>query len=189
MGLLENYCTPKFNCILISKIAIKSLRNYPELTSLFLFFLIDTKQYKKNTLLFYLVINLIFGGVTFTKKKSLTSLFVFKLRIKKKKIFIFLESFVSFYLPLMSTSENTFKQAVATKKSRRPKTCVFRYNYFVFPAILELDLMYENYELLYDFITSFKLQLDLIIKQPNSGGSSYSDVMLRMYRLPVTFKC
>jgi hypothetical protein len=104
MGLLENYCKPKFNSLILSKTTIKSLKNYPELKYLFLFFLIDIKQYKKNTLLFYLVINLIFGGVSFTKKKSLNSLLVFKLLVKKKKLFIFLESFVLFYLPLMSTS-------------------------------------------------------------------------------------
>jgi hypothetical protein len=187
MGLLENYCKPKFNSLILSKTTIKSLKNYPELKYLFLFFLIDIKQYKKNTLLFYLVINLIFGGVSFTKKKSLNSLLVFKLLVKKKKLFIFLESFVLFYLPLMSTSENTFKATVSFQKRYLSKTCVFRYNYFMFPAISELDLMYENYELLYDFITNFKLQLDVVIKQPN-GGCSYGDTLLRMYRLPFSSK-
>jgi hypothetical protein len=116
MGLLSNYCQPKYNYIIISKISINFLKNYPELKYLFLYFIIDIKQYKKNLLLFYLVINLIFCGIKFTKKNSQGSLSIFKLIIKKKTIFFFLQSFINFYLPLLSTSENVYKRTVSFRK-------------------------------------------------------------------------
>jgi hypothetical protein len=183
MGILENYCKPKFNSIMISKISsIKSLKNYPELTRLFLYFIIDIKQYKKNILLFYLVINLIFGGIMFTEKSCQGSMSIFKLSIKKKKIGVFLQSFVNFYLPLLDSSETIYKRTVSFRKELSTALCFYRFNYFTFPAISELDLMYENFELLYDFITNFKLQLDVVIKYPKNSFNS--EILLRMYKLP-----
>lgn len=187
MGLLENYCVPKYNSILISKISIRSLKNYPKLKCLFLYFIIDIKQYRKNILLFYLIINLLFGGIKFTRKKSAVSLLIFKLSVKKKKMFIFLESFVSFYLPLLNTSENIYKKTISYRKESLIDLCFYRFNYFTFPAISELDLMYEDFELLYDFITNFKLQLDMVVIQPKNGCNS-GETLLRMYRLPCSVK-
>jgi len=69
MGLLENYCTFKVNSILISKLSIQSLKNYPGFKLFLFYFIINLKHYKKNLLLFYLMINLMFGGISFTKKK------------------------------------------------------------------------------------------------------------------------
>jgi hypothetical protein len=187
MGLLENYCKPKFNSIIISKLSIKFLKNYPELKCLFLYFIISTKQYKKNILLFYLVINLIFGGIKFTKKKNKGSSMVFKFSVKKKKMFNFLQAFVNFYLPLLNTSENVYKRVVSYKKKSMSTLSLYRFNYFSFPAISELDLMYENFELLYDFITNFKFQLDVVIKHPNNFYNC-GEVFLRMYKLPCAAK-
>jgi hypothetical protein len=188
MGVLENYCKPKFNSIIISKTSIDSLKNYPELKCLFLYFIINTKQYKKNVLLFYVIINLIFGGIKFTKKNSTGSLFVFKLSIKKNKMYSFLRSFVSFYLPLLNSSENVYKQTIVSFKQKSATSlCFYRFNYFAFPAILELDLLYEDFELLYDFITNFKLQFDMVVKHPKNGFN-VGEILLRMYRFPCSAK-
>jgi hypothetical protein len=183
MKVLDNYCKKKYNSIIISKITISSVKNYPELKYLFLYFTINTKQYKKNILLFYLIINLIFGGIKFTKKNSIGTLLVFKLSVKKKRMFLFLQSFVSCYLPLINTPENIYKQTTSLRKKSLFSLCFYRFNYFVFPAIPELDLMYEDFELLYDFITSFKLQLEIIIRHPKNVISS-GETILRMHKLP-----
>lgn len=182
MGILENYCKPKFNSIIISKVSVKFLKNYPELKSLFLYFIINIKQYKKNLLLFYLVINLIFCGIKFTKKNIQGSSAIFKLSIKKKQMGAFLYSFVSFYLPLLNTSETVYKSVVGFRKKSKMNLCYYRLNYFTFPAISELDLMYENFELLYEFVTNFKLQLDVVIKHPQYIFGA--EMLLRMYKLP-----
>jgi hypothetical protein len=42
--------------------------------------------------------------------------------------------------------------------------------------------MYEDFELLYDFIINFKVQLDIGIK--SSQNTFNSEILLRMYKLP-----
>ena len=182
MSSLENYCKPKFNSIIISKVSIKLLKNYPILKCLFLYFIINTKHYKKNILLFYIVINLIFCGVKFKKKNSQGSLVIFKLSVKKKKLGAFLQSFINFYLPLLNTPEAVYKKTVNLRKKSSIGLYFYRFNYFTFPAISELDLMYEDFELLYDFISNFKLQLDIVMRFPKN--SSGSEMLLRAYKLP-----
>jgi hypothetical protein len=187
MGVLENYCKNKFNSIIISKICIQSLKNYPKLQCFFLYFLLNIKQYKKNLLLFYLVINLIFGGVSFVRKKTTGSLTVFKVTVNKKKMFIFLQSFIYFYLPLLNASENVYKTTVSKRQESLYNICFYRFNFFSFPAISELDLIYESFELIYDFISNFKLQLDIVVKVPKNTFF-IGDILLRMYRFPCNTK-
>jgi hypothetical protein len=186
MGLLENYCKFKINSILISKTSIQSLTNYPKFKSFLFFFILNLKQYKKNVLLFYLIINLILGGISFKKKKS-GFYVVLKVSIKKKKIFLFLQSFINFYLPLLSSPENIYKQTIAKKKLFLVNACFYRFNYFCFPPISELELIYEDFELIYDFVSNFKFQLDVFIKTQKNVMNS-GETLLRIHKFPCVAK-
>ena len=187
MGLLQNYCNDKFNSLLLSKLSVKRLKNYPEFKSFLLFFIINIKHYKKNLLLFYLVINLIFGGIFFFKKKNTGPSIVLKMSIKKKNMLTFLHSFINSYLPLFNVSENIYKQAVSLRKKELTKIFFYRFYYFSFPAISELDLFYEDFELIYDFVIGFKFQLDIIIKNQFLFFSA-GEILLRMHKFPCSAK-
>ena len=187
MGLLQNYCNDKFNSLLLSKLSVKRLKNYPEFKSFLLFFIINIKHYKKNLLLFYLVINLIFGGIFFFKKKNTGPSIVLKMTIKKKKMLTFLHSFINSYLPLFNVSENIYKQAVSLRKKELTKIFFYRFYYFSFPAISELDLFYEDFELIYDFVIGFKFQLDIIIKNQFLFFSA-GEILLRMHKFTCSAK-
>jgi len=113
MNNLENYYSYNVNSIIISKLSIVSLSVFPKIKSLTLFFIISTKQYKKNLLLLYIIINLIFGGISVLKINVTNSLQLIKIVLKKKKIFAFLQSFINFYLPLLNPSENVIKDGVS----------------------------------------------------------------------------
>lgn len=186
MGLLENYCANKFNSILISKLSVKLLKNYPELKCFLLYFIINLKHYKKSLLLFYLMVNLIFGGIFFFKKKKTNFSYVLKMSVRKKKMFIFLNSFVNVYLPLVNISENIYKQTVSSRKLNLTKFFFYRFHFFSFPAISELDLFYEDFELIYDFVIGFKFQLDIVIK--NQFLLSAGEILLRMHKFPCLAK-
>jgi hypothetical protein len=181
MGLLENYYKFKINSILISKISIQSLTNYPKFKFFLFFFILNLKQYKKNLVLFYLTINLVLDGIAFKKKKS-GSYVVLKIIIKKKKIFLFLQSFINSYLPLLCLAENIYKHTVIKKKVSLDNRS-YRFNYFCFPAISELDQVYECFDLIYTFVSNFKFQLDVIIISKKNIINS-GEVLLRMHRFP-----
>lgn len=89
MNNIENYYLYSFNYILLSKLCILSLRSFPQIKNLTLFFIINTKQYKKNLLLLYIIINLIFGGILVLKTNVINSLQIINLNVKKRKIFFF----------------------------------------------------------------------------------------------------
>ena len=133
-----------------------------------------------------MIINLILEGASFKKKKS-GQYIVLKISVLKKKIFLFLQSFINFYLPLLSSPENIYKQTIAKKIFFSVSTSLYRFNYFCFPPISELELIYEDFELIYDFVSNFKFQLDVFIKTPLkvkiSGG-----LLLRMNRFPCIVK-
>lgn len=183
MNNIENYYLYSFNYILLSKLCILSLRSFPQIKNLTLFFIINTKQYKKNLLLLYIIINLIFGGILVLKTNVINSLQIINLNVKKRKIFFFLQAFIHFYLPLLNSTENVVKKAISFSTLKKSKNWIFRLNYFSFPVISELDLMYESYELIYNFVTNYKLQLDVFIKPANVLNGS-NEFLLRMYKIP-----
>ena len=121
MNNIENYYLYSFNYILLSKLCILSLRSFPQIKNLTLFFIINTKQYKKNLLLLYIIINLIFGGILVLKTNVINSLQIINLNVKKRKIFFFLQAFIHFYLPLLNSTENVVKKAISFSTLKKSK--------------------------------------------------------------------
>lgn len=183
MNIIENYYFYSFNSIILSKIFINFLGNVPKIKKLSFFFIINVKQYKKNLLLFYIMISLIFGGVLILKRKELQGLQIFNVIIKKKKIFLFFISFINFYLPLLSVVENSVKKGFSVSKSKKHSFFFYRLNYFSFPVISEFDSIYLEHEMIYDFINSYRFQLDIYIKMGLLSKDS-GEFLLRFHRLP-----
>ena len=104
MNSIANYYLYNFNSIIISKLGLFSLKNFPKIKNLTLFFIINIKQYKKNLLLFYIIINLIFGGILVLKINITNYLQLINLVLKKKKKNFFLQAFINFYLPLLNST-------------------------------------------------------------------------------------
>ena len=187
MNTFENYFfyNYNFNAIIISKIGITSLKKLPKIYNLTFFFIVNVKQYKKTLLLFYIIISLIFSGIVALKTNITISLQIIKLTLKKIKIFYFLQAFINFYLPLLSSTENIIKQGISYTKVN--KFLVYRLNFFSFPVIPELDSISESYEMIYNFVSGYKFQLDLFMTSSFLLRSS-NELIIRMYRFPCIFQ-
>ena len=142
MSLVENYFVYNFNSIIISKLFVNFLGSFPKIKKLIFFFIINIKQYKKNLLLFYIVISLIFGGVLILKRKEIQGLQIFNLMLKNKNLFLFLFMFINFYLPLLNIVDNKVKKAFLLYNCKKQLFSIYRLNYFSFPVISELDVIY-----------------------------------------------
>ena len=142
MSLVENYYFYTFNSIIISKFFVNFLGSFPKIKKLVFFIIINIKQYKKNVLLFYIMISLIFGGVLILKRKEIQGLQIFNLVLKNKNIFLFLFVFIYFYLPLLNIVDTFLKKAFLLSKNKKALFFMYRLNYFSFPVISELDVIY-----------------------------------------------
>lgn len=85
-------------------------------------------------------------------------------------------------MPLLSTVENSIKKSISI--------CVknyftYRINYFAFPLILEMGLIYLEHTMVYDYISSYRLQIDFVITH-FVGLNNSCEFLLRMYRFPCT---
>ena len=184
MNLIENYYKWNFNTIILSKTIIFSLRYLPKIKKLSLFFIVDIKQYKKNLLLFYILINLIFTGILLLKKKEIQNFYVFHLTLKKKKIFFFLLNFINVYLPLLSIDPKLIiKKNISSCLFVKNKLLLYRLNYFNFPIINELEILYQKSYLITKFIEAYKLQIDIYIKTSTYLKNTL-EFIIRMYRVP-----
>lgn len=186
MFLTKSFFLWNFNSITISKIIIKNFKYIPKIKKLSLFFIINIKQYKKNLLLFYILINLIFGNVLLLKNKSIKELYIFKLKLKKNKIISFLLNFVNIYLPLINITEKLVKKNKIFFNSKS-QILLYRFNYFSFPLIPELDFFYIKNEQIYQFVNNYQLQLNIYIKSFFYIKNSF-EFLFRMYRFPFNFK-
>jgi hypothetical protein len=181
MNSVQNYyyC---FNSILISKVFINFLGNVPKVKKLSFFFIINLKTYKKNLLLFYIMISLIFGGSLVLKRHDSQGLQIFNIFIKKKKIYVFFLLFINFYLPLLNIVENSVKKGHFFK-FKNHNFLHYRLNYFSFPVILEFDVLYLECEAIYNFVNSYRFQLDIYIKS-NLLCKDSGEILLRFFRFP-----
>ena len=187
MSIIENYYFYNFNSIMLSKVFVNYLGGFTKIKKLVLYFIISAKQYKKNLLLFYIMLSLVLGGVLILKRKEIQGIQILSIELKNKSIFLFLFSFINFYLPLLNIVDNTIKIAFALSSNKKHKFFIYRLNYFSFPVISELDVLFLDYELLYDFINAYKFQMDIYLKVMLLSKDS-GELLLRLYRFPTTFK-
>ena len=182
MNLIETHCVYKFNSIILSKLLLKRLFDLPKIIKLSFFFYVHIKKYKKNLLLFYIVISLFFGNLLIIKKKEIQKWYIFNVTLKKRKILFFFLNFVNVYLPLVNTTDSILKCGVLFSTSK-----MYRLNYFNFPSITELEVLYVAYESLHSYVSEFKFQLDIYF-YVGFYIKNILDFLLRLYRFPCVFK-
>lgn len=183
MGFLSSYCLENFNSIIISKVSTGS---FSFCKKIILVFLINTKQYKKNILLFYIILSVLFGGVNVIKQKIVDIVLIVKLVITKNPQML-IQNFIQFYLPILGSIENSIKLGFFCINNNIKQTSIcYRITYKVFPVIPELDFIYEEYEHIYNIVSSYRVQLDMVIK--SVGGTIYNIDLINMYRLPYIIK-
>ena len=181
MNLIENYYTWNFNNIIISKLLLNSKQSIPQIKKLSFIFILKMKQYKKNNFLFFILISLIFGNILILKNKQNKELQIFNFVLKNSKLKFFFFNFVNIYLPIINTNENLVKHSINNIHSK--KLLLYRLNYFSFPCIFELDIFYIKNEQIYNYVSNYRLQLDIYLKTSYFLKNSL-DFLLRMYRLP-----
>jgi hypothetical protein len=182
MNMIETHCSYKFNSIVLSKLLLKRLFDLPKIIKLSFFFYVHIKKYKKNLLLFYIVISLFFGNLLIMKKKEIQKLYIFNVVLKKNKIFVFFLNFVNVYLPLINITENILKCGILFSKNK-----MYRLNYLNFPSITELEVLYVAYEPLHLHVGEFKFQLDIYF-YVGFYIKNLLDFLLRLYRFPCVFQ-
>jgi hypothetical protein len=184
MDLIQTHLTYNFNSIILSKIVLYAVSDIPKIKKLSLFYFINNKQYKKNILLFYVIISLILGGALTLKKKEVENIYIFKIVLIKKKVNNFIICFINIYMPLIDIAENLLKQGILSKKKLG---IIYRINFFHSPAIIELDSIYTNFESAYSFANNYRLQIDIFIKT-KFYIKNLLEFVPRMYRVPCIFK-
>jgi hypothetical protein len=183
MGVLVNYFSYNLSAIVLSKLNTGS---YIKLKKIVCFFIIDTKHYKKNLVLFFIIVSILFCRFDTIKKRCVYSSLIIKLIIKSKK-FIFLQKFIHFYLPLLGSVGNSIKLGSFVKKTNAgTHLMLYRINYFTFPVMPELDLIYGEYEFIYNIVTNYRMQLDFVLKVGALKIANF--FLIRMYKLPCIFK-
>ena len=187
MGLITNLSLYYYKSIIISKIFLINLYTVPKIKKLSFFFIISKKQYKKNLLLFYIFVSLMFGGVLVLKKKEIQDYIVLKLSIAKIKIFIFFMNFINLYLPLFNPADNQIKFALLVSKAEKALVYGYRLSYSSLPLIPEFEVMYADCEMIYNFVNSYRFQLDIYIKVLFFINESFS-FLVRLFRLPVVLR-
>jgi hypothetical protein len=185
MNTIETYIAYKFKAIILSKITIKKISDLPRINKLSFFFFLSLKKYKKNLLLFFIVMHLFFNSFSQKKKKEVQKFYVVFVSLKKKKwIQTFFLNFLNVFLAVLPVAELMLKYGVEKIERREKK---LRLNYFHFPRISELEILYAKDAQLYIHTGNYKFQMDIsfftvfYIKD-------LLDFLLRMYRLPYYFK-
>nr|QFP99049.1 hypothetical protein [Rhizaria sp.] len=184
--MFENSYFNYHRAIVSSKILLKQYVNFPKIKKIVVFFIINTKQYKKNILLFYIIINLCFYGNIFLYNQEINNYQILKFSLRKKKILRFFNSFTYFYLPVLDGDQNFIKKSVV---SLGKNYCFFsyRFNYSNFPVIPESEFLCYSNEFIYSLINLYQMRFDIYFKSfyfvKNSLG-----FLLRMNRLPTLIR-
>ena len=175
MNSLTLYSKNKINYLSISKLNILKL-DYKavNLYKLTLYFHLNPSVYTKSVIFIYIIVSLItFGGFY----SRLTNDCI-KVCLSNLNSFMFLYSFVHYYLPNISNVGDLHKVMTVQKNL----TSCFRATYKSFPLFFELDCLNENLSLVSSLINHFKFQIDFFIKDKLIVG--YSEFLLRFLRFP-----
>ena len=175
MNSLTLYSKNKINYLSISKLNVLKL-DYKavNLYKLTLYFHLNPSVYTKSVIFIYIIVSLItFGGFY----SRLTNDCI-KVCLSNLNSFMFLYSFVHYYLPNISNVGDLHKVMTVQKNL----TSCFRATYKSFPVFFELDCLTENFSMASSLTNHFKFQIDFFIKDKFIVG--YSEFLLRFLRFP-----
>ena len=175
MNSLILYSKNKLNYLSIAKLNILSL-NYKGISfqKLILYFHLNPSVYTKSVVFIFIIVSLVTFGSFYTRLVN----DCVKVGVSNLNSFMFLYSFVHYYLPNISNVGDLHK----VMKVQKNLISCFRATYKSFPLFFELDCLNENFPLVSSLMNHFKFQIDFFINDKLVIG--YSEFLLRFLRLP-----
>lgn len=174
--LYKNYLKRR-NYIFSSKFSFNK-GVFPILKRLVFFYFIDKNSYKKNLILFFILVSLVLGGIFKVRKKSYNLFMFISFSLFNTAIETYLVNFMNFYLPLLFYEENEIKKV---KSHRILKKEVVSIYYTYSPVIPEFDLFTILYSRIWDLVRLYRYQITFFFK-----NISCSIFYLRFYRIPIS---
>ena len=182
--MFENYCFEYCGSVISSKLILKCYFDFPKFRKIVVFFIINIRYYKKNIFLLYIIINICFYCNLIFYNKEINNYQVVKFSLRKKNIYVFFNTFINVYLPILDRDQNIIK--LSTIISYKPIQ-IYRFNYFNFPVIPESDFLCYNNENLVSVITTYQIRFDFYLKSFIFLKNSL-EFLFRMFRLPIIIK-
>jgi hypothetical protein len=147
--MFEQYCFCYHQSIISSKITLKPYFSFPKIKKIVVFFILNTKYYKKNILLFYIIVNLCFYQTTVSHTKEINNYHIFKFSLQKRKVTQFFNSFINVYLPTLSFNQNLIKKS-SLDNTEKFSSFIYRICYFNFPVVPETEFLCYTNEHIYN---------------------------------------
>jgi hypothetical protein len=147
--MFEQHCFRYHRSIISSKVLLKPYFSFPKVKKIVVFFILSIKYYKKNILLFYLIVNLCFYKATVVHTQEIRNYQIVKFSLQKRKITEFFNSFITAYLPTLDFNQNVQKKTVANK-NKSLNNFIYRLCYLNFPVVPEADFLSYNNEYIYN---------------------------------------
>ena len=108
--MFEQHCFFYHRSIISSKVLLKPYFSFPKIKKIVVFFILNTKYYKKNIILFYIIINLCFYKATVLHSQEISNYQILKFSLQEQKITEFFNAFISSYLPTLDFNQNIQKK-------------------------------------------------------------------------------
>lgn len=160
-----------------SKYIFTTLDNYPKLISLTFNSVIYYKQ-KHKLFLFIKIIYLLLFNSTITSsfffKNSNINILQVKLR-NYTSILKFLDTFIFIHLPLIDSFSTEFKYLIRGQ--------VYKFCFFKFPILFELNVLFSSLEYLLVFLNNYKFELQLFFIKQKTNSKNIQ--LLHMLKLPL----
>ena len=181
--MFENYHFEYYQSIVSSKLMLVYYFDLPRIKKIVVFLIISLKYYKKNILLLYIIINLCFYCAIIIHNKEINNYQTVKFSLHHKKIYNFFNVFVNVYLVALDIDQNIIKKSIIINDNKT-KFLTYRFNYFNFPIIPEIDFLYYTNESIFNLISAYQIRFNFYLKS-NSFIRNSLEFLIRMFRFPV----
>ena len=125
-----------------------------------------------------------FGSFYNIKNKKINDFLIFKFIISKIKALNMLFTIINIYFPQL---ENFKVFQVVSIGFLTKRNLIYKLQFLEFPIIIELQLLYNIYELITQFITYYKIQIHLFLSVFFPFCYS-ADFLLKFLKLSYSFK-
>ena len=142
--MFEQHCLLYHQSIITSKITLKPYFSFPKIKKLVVFFILNTKYYKKSILLFFIILNICFYKPFISNSQEINNYQILKFSLKKKKITEFFNNFITVYLTNFDFNQNIIKKSTLNDNIKF-SNFLYRICYSNFPVVPETEfLCYTN---------------------------------------------
>lgn len=152
------------NYYLLSKYTYVTIKRFPKILSMSYNIILTYKQKNKFFIFLHIIIMLIFYNPS-TKTRFLFKthqMNILEINFKSEKsIFFFIHNFIYIYFPRIDSFSAELK--FFSQKN------IVSFSFFKLPLIFELNSLFNSIEYLYNFINSYKFQLNFILKKQKNN--------------------